>query len=192
MSDSKEEKTGSGERTSGANSEVWDSLTRKVVVIVMIGFILVLFSVAFILWKKKSYIEERNNSYYAVFLTNGQVYFGHLFYENSLNPVLKDIYYLQSNIQGEDENTSYSLVKLGNELHGPEDMMYINRDHVLFWEELSDDSKVVSAIEDYEVGGESLTVPSDTAKPYVEDEEQDSDKDESSIESGDKIEPVTE
>ena len=42
-----------------------------------------------------------------------------------------------------------SLVKLGNELHGPEDAMYINMDHVLFTEELKEDSRVVDAVKRY-------------------------------------------
>ena len=43
-----------------------------------------------------------------------------------------------------------ALLKLGNELHGPEDWMRINQDHVLFIEKLKQDSKVSQAIRDYE------------------------------------------
>ena len=41
-------------------------------------------------------------------------------------------------------------VNLYYELHGPEDRMYINREHVLFIEDLQPDSKVVQAIEAYQ------------------------------------------
>jgi len=41
------------------------------------------------------------------------------------------------------------LIKLGKELHGPKDQMVLNRDHILFIEELSSDSKVVKSIEKY-------------------------------------------
>jgi hypothetical protein len=93
----------------------------------------------------------------AVFLTNGQVYFGKVQSYSSSFVHLEDVYYLQvvetplqqtqtgdaSQGQGQSE---LSLVKLGNELHGPQDAMKINADHVLFTEKLKSDSKVVDAI----------------------------------------------
>ena len=39
-----------------------------------------------------------------------------------------------------------TLAKLGSEVHGPEDKMQINKDHVLFIEDLKDDSTVVKSI----------------------------------------------
>ncbi len=95
----------------------------------------------------------------AVFLTNEQVYFGHVINEKSDPIVLRDIYYLQVKqpLQqlGEGQNSpnlnqpQMALVKLGNELHGPEDEMRINKDHLLFIENLKDDGRVVKAINNY-------------------------------------------
>lgn len=42
-----------------------------------------------------------------------------------------------------------TLIKLGEEIHGPTDSIRINRDQILFVETLKDDSKVVKAINDY-------------------------------------------
>ncbi|MBI2474955.1 hypothetical protein HYV69_00840 [Candidatus Uhrbacteria bacterium] len=87
--------------------------------------------------------------YQAVFLDNGQVYFGKLkksgedFYE------LTDVFYLQTGAVGIDQASNLSLAKLGNEAHGPEDKMQINKDHVLFIEDMKSESKVVKAIQDY-------------------------------------------
>ena len=101
-----------------------------------------------------------DTTYQAVFLTNGQVYFGKLASEGRWM-VLRDVYYLQVSQQlqptGETQNQNQQslqqqqiqLVKLGQELHGPQDEMYIDSDKVLFWENMKDDSKVVSAIKDY-------------------------------------------
>jgi len=92
--------------------------------------------------------EIASGEYQAVFLDNGQVYFGKLkksgddFYE------LTDVYYLQTGSAGVDQ-ASLSLLKLGNEAHGPEDKMQINKDHVLFIEDMKSESKVVKAIQDY-------------------------------------------
>lgn len=90
--------------------------------------------------------------YYAVFLTNNQVYFGHLENQESQYVELSNIYYLQvagQNLQqktDETDKTKLELVKLGNELHGPEDRMSVNRDQILFIEKLKADSQVVKTI----------------------------------------------
>jgi hypothetical protein len=39
-----------------------------------------------------------------------------------------------------------SLIKLGSELHGPEDQMSINRDQILFFENMKNSSKINEAI----------------------------------------------
>ena len=38
------------------------------------------------------------------------------------------------------------LIKFGNEIHGPEDVMYLNWEAVLYWETLKQDSQVVQSI----------------------------------------------
>lgn len=109
--------------------------------------------------------RHRSSAYQAVFLTSGQVYFGKLERLTHKEVVLVDVYYLQSNqnpqpATGTNPNANtntnltnasttspqYSLVKLGGELHGPQDRMYINRSQVLFTEDLKDSSQVVTAI----------------------------------------------
>ena len=100
---------------------------------------------------------QRAREWQAVFLSNGQVYFGKIMKENKEEIYLTDIYYLQvsSPLQQDSQPTprgELSLVKLGNELHGPEDLMIINKEHVLFTEDLRDDGKVVQAIQRYQKG----------------------------------------
>ena len=101
------------------------------------------------------------DKYQAVFLTNGQVYFGQVSKTDRDVIRLKDIFYLQviqqQPLQGTPEQQQaqanqqpqISLVKLGQELHGPVDEMYINRSQVLFWEDLKSDGRVVQAIKEY-------------------------------------------
>jgi len=97
-----------------------------------------------------------SKEYQALFLTNGQVYFGHLAGVNNGYVKLTDIYYLQVQQQVQpgqkdaSQNPNVSLAKLGNELHGPEDQMYVSREQVLFWENLKDSGKVVQAIKSYQ------------------------------------------
>ena len=102
----------------------------------------------------------KKDKYQAVFLDSqdGQVYFGKLSTFNNEYYKLTDIYYVRveqsQNIQPENSNQqpqqNISLAKLGNELHGPEDEMFISRDKVLFWENLKEDGQVVKAIREYQ------------------------------------------
>jgi len=96
------------------------------------------------------------SGYYAIFLDNNQVYFGNMSGRNSPYVVLEDVYYLrvttalQTNDQGEQVQVpDINLVKLGTELHKPEDMMKIQKDHILFIEKLKGDSDIISAINSY-------------------------------------------
>ncbi len=90
--------------------------------------------------------------YQAVFLDNGQVYFGHLNHGEEFFR-LTDVFYLQyrQNPQTGDAaaDADVSIIKLGNEVHGPQDWMDVNVEHVLFVEELKPESRVASAIADY-------------------------------------------
>lgn len=102
----------------------------------------------------------KSKEFQAVFLTNGQVYFGKLSSITSGYVKLTNIYYLQvqqavqpSANKDAASNQQVSLAKLGGELHGPEDVMYISRSQVLFWENLKTDGKVAKAIQDYVAAG---------------------------------------
>lgn len=102
------------------------------------------------------------NKYQAVFFTNGQVYFGKLTSLNGGYLKLTDVFYLQSQgeakadaaadsknpqEEGAADSGNLQLIKLGKEVHGPEDALILSRDQVLFYENLKSDSKVVQAIE---------------------------------------------
>lgn len=119
------------------------------------------FVVVSVLWFNQTRLSGFDNDWQAVFLTNGQVYFGRVVKQNREEMKVKEIYYLQvtrplqQTEEGEEQANpqgELSLVKLGNELHGPTDAMSINRDHVLFIEDLKDDSNVVQAIANYKSG----------------------------------------
>jgi hypothetical protein len=96
-----------------------------------------------------------DQKYQAVFLNNGQVYFGHISSMDGKNLVLNGIYYLTQNTKtGSDGQATadgnYTLVKLGcQQIHDPYDQMVINRDQITFWENLQDNGKVVSSINDF-------------------------------------------
>jgi len=92
------------------------------------------------------------SKYQAVFLTNGQVYFGKVKDITSKYVDLENIYYLNTPASSSTDksstssSTDFQLIKLGCELHGPADQMIINRDQVTFWENLKSDGQVAKGI----------------------------------------------
>lgn len=143
--------------------------TKRSAVLFLFIIPVVLFAIALSIygWKTTWRMNTARAQYQAVFLTNGQVYFGHVQDRNAQYLKLSDVYYLQSVQPLQEPQTlgetkkkdaptppapvqpELTLVKLGQELHGPRDRMDINRDQVLFIEDLRDDGKVASAIKQY-------------------------------------------
>jgi hypothetical protein len=138
---------------------------RKKLAVLVALLILLAFGVFWSWWlfgRNTSFDENtaiKKGQFQAVFLTNGQVYFGKLADLNHKYVTLTDIYYLQvqqtngslQNASGNaNSDSSVSLAKLGSELHGPEDKMSVSSEQVLFWENLKNDSKVVQAIHKYQ------------------------------------------
>ena len=92
-------------------------------------------------YDKNDFIDT--DGYQAVFLANDQIYFGHLKNAEPDYLILSDVYYVKINEEGAGQ-----MVKLGAiEPHGPKDKMIINKDQVLFWENMRFDSQVVQTIQ---------------------------------------------
>jgi hypothetical protein len=123
-----------------------------VIVLVLAGVV-----VAGLLFLKSKTSILNSSQYQAVFLTSGQVYFGKL--QNTSGDYLKldDVFYIQANADDADaiqnasdsDETDLQLIKLGNEIHGPEDEMLINSDQVLFFENLKSDGRISETIQEY-------------------------------------------
>lgn len=99
-----------------------------------------------------------SSKYQAVFLVNGDIYFGKLESADRNYLKLTNIYYIQSPTsksaddqteQTADDQNNVQLIKLGEEIYGPEDLMMISRDQVMLYENLKPDSKVAQAIDKY-------------------------------------------
>lgn len=144
-------------RQDGGRKRMW-------IIVAILAVVALIVAAVIVMWFSRPAGGDtaiQRDKYQAVFLTNGQVYFGKLGNSGGDYMQLSDVYYLQvdQDVQGtgEGEQTEdvtkkddqVSLAKLGGELHGPEDAMQINREQVLFWENLTDSSKVVSAIKQH-------------------------------------------
>jgi len=127
-------------------------------------FLVLVASGIYFFYVQPNQLAVNSSEYQAVFLTNGQVYFGKLHQSQNGYLAMSDIYYLQvqeaqptgsavksgtTTSQASTGASNTQLVKLGQELHAPEDNMVISKDQILFWENIKDNGKVVQAINDY-------------------------------------------
>ncbi len=135
---------------------------KRLLMIAGVALVVIVLLVFGLLFAKNKFMgvenEIKKDKFQAVFLTNGQVYFCKLAQIEHGYAKCQNIYYLQvqqavqpaDSKDKKDEQPQVSLTKLGNELHGPEDSMYIARDQILFWENLKDDGKVAQAIKEHQ------------------------------------------
>jgi hypothetical protein len=101
--------------------------------------------------KQEERAESRGtDKFQAVFVDNGQVYFGKITTRRTPFYRLENVFYFkQAPVTPDKKDQGPMLVKLGVETHGPEDFMEIHQDHILFIENLRADSEVTKAIEKY-------------------------------------------
>ena len=94
--------------------------------------------------------EERpsfKTDYQAVFMDNGQVFFGKMENSGAAYPLLRDVFYIGRQASPDGKEVKNILVKRGNEWHGPE-YMYINRQHIVVIEPVSASSRVAQLIKE--------------------------------------------
>lgn len=135
-------------------------LARYGLVVFLAALTILLVAVVALLFTSKDPSSKEFNKvdqtkFQAVFLNGGQVYFGKVTDLTARNLSLSNIYYLRVNQQVQPDQQAaadandISLVKLGCELHGPQDSMVINREQIIFWENLKDDGQVAKAVAEY-------------------------------------------
>lgn len=95
-----------------------------------------------------SYIDT--SKYQAVFLQSGESYFGKVSAVATDTIQLTNVFYVQKSTQADTSKTAsgnqLELIKLGNEVHGPEDRITFSRSQVQYVENLKDDGQVVQKI----------------------------------------------
>jgi hypothetical protein len=98
------------------------------------------------------------SEYQAVFLDNGQVFFGKLSDSSSSFLTLRDVFYVQTLVERDKKETSNLLVKRGSEWHNP-DFMRINLKHVVVIEPVGRDSRVAQLIREVHTAPVTQTAP---------------------------------
>lgn len=137
-------------------------LKRLAMAAAIAGIILLVVLGGWLLYRTSMGAHIDTSKYQAVFFTNGQVYFGKLQKLSGGYFKLNDIYYLQAKANTTPEGSSQNpqetsadkasdieLIKLGREVHGPDDEMIISKDQVLFFENLKKDGTVTQSIANF-------------------------------------------
>lgn len=108
----------------------------------MIALILVLLASAAYYLYVSSIGNQVSGTYQAVFLTNNEAYFGKITAINNSFVKMTNVYYIQNKPSSGTANAnSVELVQLVKAVHGPKDEIILNRDQVLFFENLKDDGQ---------------------------------------------------
>ena len=139
------------------------TIVKKALLITLAFFLLVLFDANYKVFSALKDSAQAKGKWQAVFLVNGQIYFGHLSPFGVKYFVLKDAYYIQSSrvpapapqaegaapaeTQQEPQfETRNELVKVTGDVHGPENAMFIPREQILFWQNLRSDSSIAQTV----------------------------------------------
>jgi hypothetical protein len=112
---------------------------------VIAGFLVAVAAGFYIVHSLRSPSVQFTTPYQAVLLTNGSVYFGHLWNYGSPNPFLTDVFYVLSQTDPATKEVRNSLIKRGKELHEP-DRMYLTPNQIVFVETVGTNSKVAQLI----------------------------------------------
>lgn len=132
---------GQGEGTGGGHA-AWPWVAAAVLLVVAVGM--------YWRWRQERTIAPNPDAYQAVFLDNGQTYFGKITDRVGHTVRLSDVYYFDFHAgaldAASDASPDMKLLRLGSEVHGPEAYMNINTEHILYTEDLRSDSKVAQAI----------------------------------------------
>jgi len=107
-------------------------------------------------WQYNKVINE--NTYQVVFLDNGESYFGKLESLGFKTYRLSNVYYLKyfpktqqtedaNNANVNSDNYELKLIRLGEqEFYKPNNEIIINKDKILYWENLQSDSEIMDII----------------------------------------------
>ncbi len=124
---------------------------RYIVVGIVTGSVLAVSIVVWLLfgvpWNQQRILSDR---YQAVYLTSSQIYFGKLQNTSGDFLTLKTPYVAQqsTDVNGDKATQSEtSLVKVTQQVYGPDDSIALRTDQVQFWQNLRADSKIVQTIE---------------------------------------------
>ena len=115
-----------------------------VVIIVILGLAFVFTLATGIFGRTSERLSIDEDLYQAVTLSDGRVLFGNLSVNSRTSYVLDDVYYIEDGVDADTKKAV--LLKHSSAPYGPQGSIVINRDQVLFWENLEDTGLVTETI----------------------------------------------
>lgn len=103
-------------------------MSKLTKILIAVVVVLVLVGISFFVWN-----WSNDNSYYAIYLRTGDLYFGHVVHFPSFG--LQNVYTIQVNAQ--NQQNPLSIQKFTNIFWGPEDYMSINRANIVWMVKLN-------------------------------------------------------
>jgi hypothetical protein len=116
-------------------------MNKKIIAFFVV--ILIIFIIVTVWLVLKLNNNSAQSEYSAVYLSNGEIYFGKLSWFPS--PHLSDVFFIQR--VADEENPSLSLQPFNSVIWGPENEINLNSKEIIFWTNLRPDSQVVQIIE---------------------------------------------
>src|SRR6516162_6561130 len=117
--------------------------------IALVAIAVVVLLVGSALYSQRDATPRWTTPFQAVMLDSGIVYFGKLSGYGTSNPVLTDVYYVQSRQDPNTKQISNQLVRISTQWHGP-DRMVLNPSHIVAVEPVATVSTVATLIEEAE------------------------------------------
>lgn len=118
---------------------------RKKVFLAVLILVLIILGVIIGVWVAGSgHDESAPSGYSAVYMAQGNIYFGKLHWFPSLH--LSDALVLQQTAAANSQQSGLSLVPFKNAFWGPVGDIYLNQAQVVFWAPIRSDSQVAQVI----------------------------------------------
>lgn len=125
-------------------------LSRRQWALITAGVVVVVGLIGGIIWHVHRNDQTiSRDRYQVVYLVTGQIYFGKLQNTGGAYLTLKNVYTVQSQTGSAtqtDASSQSKILKVSQQVYGPDDSMAIRAEQVQFWQNLRSDSKVAQAI----------------------------------------------
>jgi len=123
-------------------------MNKKFKIVFLFVLILAIAVLGYFLGKNTQSAEKAQANYQAVQLISGEVYFGHLSFFPKVK--LTNVHFLQqvpAPEEQEDQEPQTQLVSLNSLYFKPVNVMYLQKDQILWWTDLAQDSQIIQLIE---------------------------------------------
>ena len=132
---------------------------KGIIVFLVLIFVLIFIFISISFWQNgtvRNVIQtfKFKDTYQAIFLSNGQVYFGKISEITNKYVILNKPFFIkveqkQENLEEISDQPELKLISIKDEFHKPKDYMIIEKSSIILIEELDSSSQIVDIIGNY-------------------------------------------